>query len=549
VLHEAAGFGTCGLLRHGHNAHSLFIAFWLDANLFSLSSSWKLLQDEALRPVAANLGMELSLIKYTASMFLVYPLAALLRALPNASSKHVFSLVVGVAMVQWVFEGDWIHTFASSAGTYLICALAPKKMTGPLAFVWVMFYMTMSHWYRMYMSFMSGMFDFTGTQMVLTMKLTSFAWNYWDGTADYKRIFSDADSKSSEKNRERRRLAITTLPNPIEYFGYVYCFTCILAGPSFEYRDYMDGITGSTLIFKGSDDKVIGDKDSKIPVNAAPSPVPSALISLSVGVVYLVLKLVMGGYFPLATYKDISNPGVPYNMVPTLSNPEWLDAHPNVVWRFLLVMLTLQAERYKYYFAWKVAEGSCQLAGFGFQGFDSQGSALGWRGMENIDIWGFETSWNIQTMTRAWNKRTQKWLDLYTYQRTGGSLLATYFVSAFWHGLYPGYYFFFLLVPLITQIERLTRVKLNPIFIPGYDFKRPHETYPYNAAGIAYVILGWLSFFPLMNYVTQVFAVGTMENTLRAFKSYNYCGHIAIVVAYVALAIMPTTTVKKEKRM
>lgn len=27
---------------------------------------------------------------------------------------------------------------------------------------------------------------------------------------------------------------------------------------------------------------------------------------------------------------------------------------------------------------------------------------------------------------------------------TGNSLVATYFVSAFWHGFYPGYYLFFM---------------------------------------------------------------------------------------------------------
>jgi len=40
--------------------------------------------------------------------------------------------------------------------------------------------------YRMYVSYMSGIFDFTGTQMVLTMKLTSFAYNMFDGHYDAK---------------------------------------------------------------------------------------------------------------------------------------------------------------------------------------------------------------------------------------------------------------------------------------------------------------------------------------------------------------------------
>jgi len=33
---------------------------------------------------------------------------------------------------------------------------------------------------------------------------------------------------------------------------------------------------------------------------------------------------------------------------------------------------------------------------------------------------------------------TQKWLQRYVYFRNSESLLITYFVSAFWHGFYPG---------------------------------------------------------------------------------------------------------------
>lgn len=33
---------------------------------------------------------------------------------------------------------------------------------------------------------------------------------------------------------------------------------------------------------------------------------------------------------------------------------------------------------------------------------------------------------------------TQRWLQRYVYFRNRESLLITYFVSAFWHGFYPG---------------------------------------------------------------------------------------------------------------
>jgi MBOAT, membrane-bound O-acyltransferase family len=46
----------------------------------------------------------------------------------------------------------------------------------------------------------------------------------------------------------------------------------------------------------------------------------------------------------------------------------------------------------------------------------------------------------------------------YTYLRTGRSLVATYFISAFWHGLYPGFFLFFMSIPLMTNIERLIKV-------------------------------------------------------------------------------------------
>ena len=53
------------------------------------------------------------------------------------------------------------------------------------------------------------------------------------------------------------------------------------------------------------------------------------------------------------------------------------------------------------------------------------------------DIIGFETAPNVSILSRSWNKRTQGWLERYTYHRTNRDLGATYFVSALWHGLYP----------------------------------------------------------------------------------------------------------------
>jgi len=84
------------------------------------------------------------------------------------------------------------------------------------------------------------------------------------------------------------------------------------------------------------------------------------------------------------------------------------------------------------------------LAGFGFEGLTEDGKARGWNGVSNMDILGFEFAQSFRESSRAWNKGTQNWLERYVYTRTGNSLMATYFISAFWHGFYPGYYFFFM---------------------------------------------------------------------------------------------------------
>ena len=109
-----------------------------------------------------------------------------------------------------------------------------------------------------------------------------------------------------------------------------------------------------------------------------------------VGTVCLVLHLVISGTYQL---KQL------YNPLFIASNPIW--------YRMIYTYLALTAERFKYYFAWKVAEGASILCGFGFEGYDEKGSALGWKGVENIEIITFETATNTQTFSRAWNKRTQ----------------------------------------------------------------------------------------------------------------------------------------------
>ena len=119
--------------------------------------------------------------------------------------------------------------------------------------------------------------------------------------------------------------------------------------------------------------------------------------------------------------------------------------------------------------------------------------------------------------------------------RTGGSLTATYAMSAFWHGFYPGYYFFFLSMPLLTSCERIGRKKLSPRFSTGGKWT------PWGVTTIVTT-----SF--LIEYFIQPFQMLSYEWSVAAWKQHYYFGHILAVAFYVFCSMLPTPEGGKKKK-
>ena len=56
----------------------------------------------------------------------------------------------------------------------------------------------------------------------------------------------------------------------------------------------------------------------------------------------------------------------------------------------------------------------------------------------------------------------------------------------------------------------------------------------------------------LLSYATQVFSMGSLENSLRALSGHLYLPHIVLVVGYILLELMPSPRKKdkdKEKKL
>lgn len=129
--------------------------------------------------------------------------------------------------------------------------------------------------------------------------------------------------------------------------------------------------------------------------------------------------------------------------------------------------------------------------------------------------------------------------------RTNKSLLATYFVSAIWHGLYPGFFIFFMTIPLLTEIERLTKAKINPLVVPEFDGFNL-DTYPKTAIGSFYWFFNWVCTSLAMNYIVQVFPIQSWGRCNAALGSYHYVPHLLLVIVFVFLKVVPAS--KKAKK-
>ena len=126
-------------------------------------------------------------VRYLLCLIVAYPLALAFASLRWPAAKHAFSALVGVFLAQFVFGDAWVHSAFSATVAYLILAL-----TGPfrafdgfrhnLVFGWMMLYMTAVHLHRLHHDYMGWSLDFTGPQMLLTIKLSALAYNLYDGS-------------------------------------------------------------------------------------------------------------------------------------------------------------------------------------------------------------------------------------------------------------------------------------------------------------------------------------------------------------------------------
>ncbi|XP_030742108.1 lysophospholipid acyltransferase 7 isoform X2 [Echinops telfairi] len=201
------------------------------------------------------------------------------------------------------------------------------------------------------------------------------------------------------------------------------------------------------------------------------------------------------------------------------------------------------AFRMRFYVAWIAAECGCIAAGFGAYPVAAKARAGGgptlqcpppsspekaaaleydYETIRNIDCYGTDFCVRVRDGMRYWNMTVQWWLAQYIYKsapvrsyvlRSAWTML----LSAYWHGLHPGYYLSFLTIPLCLaaegRLESALRGRLGAGGQKAWDW------------------VHWFLKMRAYDYMCMGFVLLSLGDTLRYWASVYFCIHLLALAA------------------
>ncbi|KAJ3353712.1 lysophospholipid acyltransferase [Entophlyctis luteolus] len=449
-----------------------------------------------LNGLARQIKMPLDVLKGGFMLTSAYFFTGFFVMIPSRfqSLCHLFSVIASCTLYLSLFS---LEGFVELLGMCLLVYIGARTFRSNPWMPWLLFFYAMSHFcIRLFivqiLTTNAKKFDATTPMMVLVIKLTSFAWNVYDGSKPEKEIIPELRSKT-----------VKVFPALLEFFGFVFFFASFLVGPAFDFNDYREYISGQGVFSK--------PKSGKQPSRILPA-----------------LKAFIGGVICMGVFIKFSK-DYSYDICATREYAyEW------PYWkRFLFMQTAGLVARSKFYTAWLLSEGACNLVGIGFSGYDAQGKPT-WTRARNVSIIGFELAQNPKLLIDAWNMRTGAWLKNCVYLRLvkpgekPGTLVTftTFLVSALWHGFHLGYYLTFTVGALYSMVGRTLRRTLRPIFVP------PSKLAVYKPI---YDFLSWFTTWTCINFIAAPFALWSLDKSLIAWSAVGWYALAELVVVLVVM--------------
>ena len=454
-------------------------------------------QQNVVRPFAGATGLPPGTVLFTLALFASLPLGFGFAAVPGAFAKNLYSLATGTALSYFAFGGSTVTCLYMGAASYLAMAL-DRRRCGYVVFAGSFGYLIRYHATSASgESWKAGNIDITGLLMVLTLKVTACALNYMD---------AGAVRDTAKRNAHLRRVAVEELPNPLEYAGWLMFPCTLVVGPAIEFREYHDWLHG-----KGH----YGGKDEVTNVGKMDPPALRSRYARSLWLVAYSSLFCFVHLFVMRVY-TIDN---------TYLDPAW-SARP--LWRkFWELHILGQGSRGKYFFCWVWAEAACVASGVGFGGYDEKTREPRWDVATNVKPMGVERAATFVQIPHNWNVKTGMWLRHYVYDRATpegarpgfAQLLLTQVISGVWHGLYAGYWLFFV---------------SSAVFVHGskgvYRWQRDHFSKRWS---FLIDFPHWALTTVGLNYLCGAFMLVTYEQCMNAWGSVYFLPHLTVLLMVV----------------
>ncbi|KAH3672352.1 hypothetical protein WICMUC_004324 [Wickerhamomyces mucosus] len=461
---------------------------------------------EQIRQWSEASGVDEATLKMAICLFGSFPLNAILKRLPDKKIllKNVYIISISAFYLFIVCElfSGFRTLFISTTFTYIITRYLKSDLMPIINFIFVMGHLALNHLYLQFFNeYDSTKIDITGAQMVLCIKLTSFAWNVYDGRQN--------ESGLSQAQKDK---AVVEHPSILNFLSYAFFYPSLLTGPSFEYKDYEQWLNNEMF--------------SDLPESKKPGKKRKRNIPRSGKVTFY--RVLQGVAWLLVWQKSNEYVSSSYLFTDSFSRNSF-------VYRVVYIYILGFTYRLKYYAAWTISEASCILTGLGYNGYDQETKTIKWDRVQNIDIFGVETAQNIHTVLSSWNQNTNVWLKNYVYLRVTPpgkkpgfrATFFTFITSAFWHGTRPGYYLSFATGALIQTCGKFYRRNFRPIFLKE-DRKTP------KSIKIIYDIVSFLVTQISLSYLVQPFVILDLDKSLHVWGSVNYFVHIGIAITLIS---------------
>lgn len=419
-------------------------------------------------------------------------------------------------MGYFVFREHMIHSVFTTTVVYAMLKFLPRAYARHAVLTFALSYVSLGHIYRMYVDYLGWSLDFTGPQMLLTLKFTFYAFDL----NDHYRTEEEIDKMEKPLAVHVRKSRLLYVPSALQYYSYMFWYGTFLAGPTLCPRQHFEFVDMSAF------------PNHEIPSGSY----WHAFLRFGYGILLAVGIGIQGAFLPPSFIYTAQYMG------------------SSLLYKMAYLWISSSLQRCTYYFAWLLSEGQCILSGMGFNGIDEPATAKAkqlnpkaepvykWDLASNVRPLSLETATSIKEVTENWNLGADRWLRYYVYLRlprpySAYGMYITYVASAFWHGFYPGYYVTFISAAFATEMFRGIFRKIRPRMMvsPG---SKDH--------GWAYAILSRVLTTYVLSYTFVGFLMLSWERIFTLYNTLYWHGHILFLASILILAYIVPSPPKKR---